>query len=195
MSPGAEHPGPTGAALPPFTQLTLTRTPDASVTLSSEKAASTLRAPSTQWVYEGRLDLRAQHRACPGPSRCARGGPAPGGTGTRLLLRVMLSSSLCMFSRSAVSAFWVFKASSHLASLCSSWTRQEGDRGGERSHEVAPLIGPPCRPGPGPSRKGSAGDPPIFTVLQLTQGAAELSAVEAAGFQAHSTLTKPCPTK
>lgn len=50
------------------------------------------------------------------------------GTGTRFLLRVMFSSSLCMFSRSTVSAFCVFKASSHLASLCSSCARQENER-------------------------------------------------------------------
>lgn len=146
------------------------------------------------------MGLRGPHRppvckGVPRPLPRRRGGPAPGGTGTRLLLRVMLSSSLCMFSRSAVSAFCVFKASSHLASLCSSWTRQERERGGERSQDLAPLTGPPRRPGPAPRRRASAGDPPIFTALhQPTDGAAELSAAEAARFQAHSTLNKPCPT-
>ena len=132
-------------ALPPFTRLTLRR-PRRLAHAQLGQAACARRARGTQSVCEGREDLCTYGRAPAPPA--VPGSPAPRGAGTRLLLRVMLSSSLCMFSRSAVSAFWVFKASSHLASLCSSCTPQERERGEERSQDVAPLTGPPLRPGP-----------------------------------------------
>lgn len=71
---------------------------------------------------------------------------------TRLLLRVMFSSSLCMFSRSVVSDFCVFKASSHLASLCSSWIRAEQKRRGEAATllvfalQLSPCLAPDRHP-------------------------------------------------
>ena len=69
---------------------------------------------------------------------------------------------------------------------------------GEGRGEVSgrgPLDRPSPLARPHPRRRASAGDPLIFTALhQPRDVAAELSAAEAAGFQAHSTLNKPCPT-